>query len=191
MAEELRLVLVTGPDTEPVERDQVKLQGKCEHAEDDALWDRWIQAAREEAEAATGRALMPQTWKRTLDCFPEACGEIELPKPPLQAEVVVEYLDADGALQTLDPDLYVVDTDGTPGRIYPAAGEVWPITAFQRGAVKVTFDCGYADATAVPARIKQAIAWLACYWNQYRELEGHVPDAFYHLLIGSCWGELP
>lgn len=180
----MRLALVTGPVSEPVSVAEAKEQARVEHELESALWSRWIQAAREEAESTLDRALLPQTWILTLDEFRDI---IELPRPPA-VSATIAYRDGSGEWQDLDEELYDVDVDGEPGRITPVSS--WPATGDYYGAVKVTFVAGYADAAAVPARIKHAICWLASWWNEHREAEGQAPEAFANLLAGSFWGEL-
>lgn len=180
----MRLALVTGPVSEPVSVAEAKGQALVEHELDATLWGRWIQAGREEAEAVLDRALLPQTWLLVLDEFPDV---IEVPKPPL-VSATIQYRDGAGDWQTLDAGEYEVDVNGEPGRITPVTS--WPSTGDYYGAVKVTFVAGYANAAAVPARIKHAICWLVSWWNEHREAEGQTPAAFANLLSGSFWGEI-
>jgi uncharacterized phiE125 gp8 family phage protein len=113
-----------------------------------------ITEAREYAEGFMRRALITQTWDLTLDWLPPV---IELPKTPLQSVTSLKYLDASGALVTLDPSLYRVDVASKPGRITPAYGTSWPTVHPVTGAVVIRFVAGYGAASAVPERIKQGM----------------------------------
>lgn len=134
----------------------------------DELVTRLINAATESVERYTGRALVTQTWRLSLDEFP--VGEIRVPRPPLGSISSVAYTDENGTNQTLSDSLYVVTTDIEPARIEPAYGEVWPATRCQREAVRVTYTAGYGgDATAVPEAIRHAILLTVAHWFNCRE----------------------
>jgi hypothetical protein len=68
---------------------------------------------------------------------------LELPKSPLLSVTSVQYVDGSGALQTLDPSQYLVDTATKPGRVTPAFGLAWPVARRQMDAVRVTFVAGH------------------------------------------------
>lgn len=164
----LTLTVVTPPASEPVLLADAKDHLRVDDVNSDAQIATLIQVAREEVESFLGRALMPQTLRLNLDCFPGllwgtrmrmvgACQQIELPMPPLASVSSITYVDTDGATQTLDPSLYIVDANSEPARIRPSYGNEWPATREQINAVAITYTAGYANATAVPAAIKQAI----------------------------------
>lgn len=154
----MRLTLVTPPESEPLTVAEVGEHLRVTHpnAEQAAL-QLAIKLAREEAESILGRALIEQTWMLSLDAFP-ACGEIELPKPPLISIESVTYTDVDGASQTLASSAYEVDLSGEKGRLYLAWDAAWPSVRIERNAVNVTFKAGYGDeASDVPAKFR---AWM-------------------------------
>jgi len=135
-----------------------------------------------------GRRLMKQQWLLTLDGFPPFpfawpapvqgttlprridraillpyAGPLfyvaALPGPPVvPANLEVKYVDAAGALQTLDPAEYQVRTSEEPAELVPAYGKAWPGTRNQKDAVEVRYWAGYATAEEVPAAIREAIA---------------------------------
>lgn len=114
-----------------------------------------IAVARQHAEDRTERTLMPSTWTLRLPAFPVADGgAIELLRPPIIGVTSVQYLDAEGTLQTVAAADYVVDTQSEPGRLLPLAGS-WPATAAHPQAVTIVYTAGYANAAAVPTPIKQ------------------------------------
>jgi len=113
---------------------------------------RAIRTYTAEAEGETSRAVVEQTWRLTLDRFPES---IELRRPPLLQVVHVKYRDAAGTLQTLSPEDYEVDGESEPGFIVPAPGCAWPAAANKINAVEVVIRCGYgSDDAKVPDSIK-------------------------------------
>jgi uncharacterized phiE125 gp8 family phage protein len=117
-----------------------------------------VQGIAEDAEHATGRAFITQTWELAMAAFPEA---IRLPHPPVASVVHVKYYDAAGIQQTLSPQDYLVDAKSEPGWILPAPGKTWPPTAARANAVEVQYVCGYGpDSTSVPGAIREYIAGM-------------------------------
>jgi hypothetical protein len=75
--------------------------------------------------------------------------------------------------QTWSSSLYTVDAPAgefaEPGRIYPAYGQVYPVTRAQPAAVTIRFVCGYgAAASAVPGPIRSAMKLLIGLWDAQR-----------------------
>jgi uncharacterized phiE125 gp8 family phage protein len=147
------LKLITPPAVEPITLDEAKVQLKIDADEtaDDDLIERIIAMARESAEHATARVLLPQTWELALDEF---CDEVRLPMPPLISVTTFSYVDADGVTQILLPEAYFLDDFSEPARLFPAFGTRWPHARHQANSIRVRFQAGYADADSVPASIK-------------------------------------
>lgn len=149
--------LISAPAVEPITLDEAKnfLQIDPDIDTDDALIQTiLIPAARQAVETRTGRALITQQWRRTLDGFP--CGGcIELEHAPLVSVQSVRYVDLNGTLQTVDPSIYVVDTAELPGRVAPVFGQIWPVGRYQIASIQVNYACGYGDTAAtIPPGIK-------------------------------------
>jgi uncharacterized phiE125 gp8 family phage protein len=160
------------PAVSPVTLDEAKQHVGLLSGDHDQHLARLIEAATEEAERYTGRALISQTWRLALDKFP--CrwprNDIRLPRPPLQSVTSIKYVDEHGILQTLDSALYTATADFEPARIEPAYGQVWPATRDEREAVRVTYVAGYGNAASnVPQGIRQAILLMAAQWFAHRE----------------------
>lgn len=144
--------LIIPPAALPVSMDAARRAARVSGSALDAELADKVRGIAEEAEHLTGRAFVSQTWELTLDSFPDA---IKLPHPPIASVLYVNYYDATGALQMLDPQDYLVDDKSEPGWIVPAPGRAWPATAARINAVEVQYVCGYgADDSAVPAAIK-------------------------------------
>lgn len=148
---------ITAPSVEPVTLALAK-----EHTvlpagnADDELLSLYLAAARERAEAYTGRRFITQTIEVRFDAFP-AGRWLHLHVGPIQSISSVKYDDTDGAEQTLATSEYSADTLSPGGRIL--AVEDWPDT-FDDGAhpVRVRLVAGYGDAPGdVPASIRHAI----------------------------------
>lgn len=180
------LVQTVAPASEPVTLAEAKAWLRLEIPDDDDLVAALITAAREYAETVTGRALVSQTWRLTLDAFPADGGGIILPLPPLQSVSSVVYVDGNGDSQTLATTEYAVDTQRQPGWIVPAYGKIWPVTRGQANAVQITFVAGYGTASAVPVAIKTAIKLLLANWYENREMVGQgSPGA--DALLAAFW----
>lgn len=125
---------------------------------------RAVRAYTREAEHATGRAFVNQTWELTADAFPPA---FRLAPSPVVSLLQVRFYDVDGVLRTLDPQDCQLDAKSEPGLLVPAPGRAWPATAARLNAVEVQYVCGYGDDNAlmppelaeyVLARVQQKFA---------------------------------
>lgn len=133
------LTVKTGPASEPVTLAEAKDQLYITDTTHDAYITSLIQAAREQVENFTSRALLPQTFTMYLDRFPgyggygltpgfytpgapfasivdpllgvvlSRSGELLVPRAPVTEITFIKYIDTTGALITLDPTLYQVD----------------------------------------------------------------------------------
>lgn len=130
-------------------------------------------AAEEAVERELSRSLTAQTWVLRLDQFP--CYEMSLPRPApkdgpfLTSVTSVQYVDENGATQTLSGTIYTVDTTTDPGRIYLAYNQAWPTTRTIPNAVIATYVAGLATGEAVPELIRTAIKLTASDMYLYRE----------------------
>ncbi|MBK8916371.1 MAG: phage head-tail connector protein [Phycisphaerales bacterium] len=149
------LQLITSPTAEPVTLAEAKLWLKVEAGDtaDDSLITRLISAVREWGEQKSGRAFLGQTWRLTLDAFPDA---IELTRVPILSVNSVKYVDENGAPQTLSPASYTVDSASEPAWVVQAYGTSWPTTRRDVNVVEVEWVAGYhaTDAGKVPDAIK-------------------------------------
>lgn len=159
----MALRLKTGPASEPVTLAEAKAFARYSRASEDAIFTALITAARQACENEIQRALLPQTWQKSLDEFPD---QIELPYPPVVSVTSVKFLDVDGNLQTLSPPSYELDTANEPAWLLPAYGLTWPATRATINAVTVEYVAGYANAAAVPEAIK---TWIKLMVNHYFE----------------------
>jgi uncharacterized phiE125 gp8 family phage protein len=157
----MRLVLVEPPAFEPLTAEEAKARLNIGDEVSDEVMDALITAARQQidgAEGWLGRALITQAWRGTLDRFP--CWEMNIPLPPLQDVLAINYIDGTGAqIEFPDSDYQIV-----PGRrpyITPAFGKTWPATRCQSDAVSIDFVVGYGEPGDVPEPIRSAIALTA------------------------------
>lgn len=157
---ETRSTLVTAPEVEPLTLDEVKLDRVVAHDLHDSLFRQYIQAARELAESATGRALMPQTWQLLVS---RSGSEVELEKWPALDLVSISI----GGV--------VVDHEAliSSGAIefYPGDNPLLVSRLFCGARVIVRYRAGYADASQVPASIKKWMLLQIGSMYEHRESE--------------------
>lgn len=169
-----------------------KEHSREDSTDEDDLFEAYLAAAIEQVEQDSRRPLLLQTWRLSLDRYPE-CGAIELQRCPVVEVVSFEVQDSDGDWQTVDPDEYTVDTESEPGRIVRTIGGVWPTVMARIGGVRITFTAGYADADSVPDRAKQAVRFLTGHWFRNRTpiaigtITSELDLTYKNLLLGLKW----
>ena len=170
--------VIAGPAQEPLTLEEAKRFLRITSDAEDDVVAALVAAARKRIERGTELALITQTVEVKLDGFWGSCA-IELPMPPLQAVVSVQYLDGAGALQTLAADTYKVSTHRRPGRVWLASGKSWPTTKDEREAVTITFKAGFGDDPVdVPPNLIHAMRMLCAHYDRHREavLAGEAPQ---------------
>lgn len=127
-----------------------------DHATQDALITIYLNAAVNEFENLTGRALISSVWDYTLDNFP--AYSFRLPKGQLVSVASVKYTPEGGSETTFSSANYSVDTKSDPGRITLNDDVFWPVQELiPASGFVVRFTAGWANAAAVPADIKAAL----------------------------------
>jgi len=150
---------------------------------EDDLLTAIIQAARENVEDITRRALLTQTWDYYLDEFPDN-NFIKLPFGNLQSVTHIKYTDSDGTQTTMAVTTeYLVETNGEGiGRIVLPYGVSWPsFTAYPSNPIVIRFVCGWTAAASLPSKIRTAIKLICSdlYTNREGQIVIRVPgDAF-------------
>lgn len=180
---------------EPVTVDEFRNHIKSDTDDDEIALNGYLMAARRGMEEEYATALVPQTCVLRLDGFPidDRYGEIELRIAHVTSITSIQYIDTNGATQTLAGANYTADMYSTPARIRPAYGLSWPATRLDMNAVTVTFVAGYATPADVPFNVKSAILLLAAELNDKREptvtgtIIASVPG-FESLAITERWG---
>ncbi|WP_438863770.1 head-tail connector protein [Neptunicella sp.] len=174
--------LITEPVLEPVTLAELAQHTviDCEDAaRESAYLQSLITAARSRFEHYTSRFTVEQTWRLSMPFFK---NEISIPLVPLRSVESVQYYDATGTQQTLDPSEYRVDDHGLLGVITPVSK--WPAVQTRRDAVQINITVGHAsttgdnpvklDATSIIEngklqQAKQAIMILVSDWYNNRE----------------------
>ena len=138
-------VTVGDPSAEPVSRDEAKeyLRIDAGDVSFDNQVDRFIAAARADAEAITNTRLITQTVNIAASGF-SWLGV--LPTGPVQSVEEIKYLDTDAAERTLAPADYELIGAGLEKAIVPATNVTWPSAAVRQDAVRVEAIVGYGGA---------------------------------------------
>lgn len=134
----MQAVLTVPPAGEPLTLPEAKLHLRVDLDDDDALITALIAAAREQVEFLTGQRLMTQTWALAL-----AAGECV----GLEGWLPIQSVASDSP--------YALDGRWPPGLSVPQAATV-------------TVVCGFGDAEAVPASIKQWMLLRIGTWYEQR-----------------------
>lgn len=169
------LQLVTGfslPSSGPLSLNEAKdhLRIELDFTADDAQVTRKLKSAIALIEEATGRSLLSQTFRQSLDRFPACHEPIRLARSPLVSVSAFRYVDANGDTQTLTVGDYYTDVNGEPGIIAPAANDQWPTDALKRqGSVVVEFSAGYSSNAVVPSPLVDAVYLTLSHLYENRE----------------------
>lgn len=146
----------TPPAYRPLTLPEVKLHLRVDHSDEDALIGILQGAAVDTCQQLTGRSIMAQGWKLTLNGWVDA---VRLPYPEISAVSSIKYLDKGGVQQTLGPSMYALIGD----TVHKTRGATYPELGDGLGVVEINYTAGYnagnevAQQAAVPAGIK---AWL-------------------------------
>lgn len=176
------------PSTESVTLTEAKLWCRIEDddTDQDAILLILIQAARERAEAITGRAFARRTFELRLDDFPvdgkwtermrvagvTGVAPVEIPKPPLVSLDYVTYASSNGdVVWAGSPQMWDLDQggDSNPARFIPTGGAAWPSVAARPGAVRVGYTAGYATTSRMPRRAQLWMQARISTWFAQRE----------------------
>ena len=179
----------SGPTTEPITLDELKLRLRVTSCDFDAELLDMLKAARQQVEADTYRRLITQTVVMYQEDFTSLLGPVEIRLAPLQSITHVKYYDRDDALQTFAAADYYANLTSTPPEIRLKEAKQWPNTSLYRpNKVEVTMVAGYGGAAAVPHAAKLAIVeycraqWGGCEHNTtaYQRLVSSLQWTSYH-----------
>lgn len=168
---DLKPVRTVAPQLTPVTVADLKAHVRVEHADDDVFMNLFLEAATDRLDGPAGllnQALITQTWQSFAPSFPASCM-MRLPLGPVQ-NVVVTYLDGNGATQTLSSANYHVLTDEIGPIIQLADGAAWPATKTHPKAVTLTAEVGFGPKPSdVPAALRLCLLVMAADLYQHRE----------------------
>ncbi len=168
------------PAAEPASLANVKLTGRVDGTEDDALLTAYIKTARVLAEHYTNQRFINRSITVWLDGFPTTSGllapefapypgvgfvdarsgsAIELPVGPWSA-ATLKLVGEDGSETTVAASVYFLDASA--GRLCLNDGQTWPALLRDRKGIKIEGTVGYGAAAAnVPENAVTAVEMLA------------------------------
>lgn len=174
------LTLVSAPALEPVLLAEAKEHLRVDISTDDALITGLLLAAKGEVERLTSRRMITQTWKWTLDRFPEvrilvprSTDSLKIPLAPISAINSVKTTDRLGVQAIFANINYVEDLVSEPARIVLKDGVTWPDPTDQlqeANGVEVEFVAGYGlTGLVVPEELSLAIKMMTAHFYENRE----------------------
>ena len=160
-------ILLTPPAVEPLSLAEAKAFLRIETSEDDPLIAAFISAARLHVETQTGLALITQSWRMVLDCWP-ANGRIAVRPAPLQALTAARVFDFDGEALAIDIQAFVVDASTSTLSFIPRA---LPMPTRIAAGIELDFTAGFGGAASdVPEPLRQALRLLIAHWHENRAI---------------------
>ena len=153
------------PLQEPLSLTDAKAYLKVDHTDEDALITQMVREARSWVETFTGRALIDQTWKFTIESFPTT--DLHLPKGKTIAITGFIYRDTAGVLQSLygmevspNGSNYQWDLGSDDGGLLrPAYAGSWPDIRPTLDPIQITFRAGYSTGAGIPEQILAGLKW--------------------------------
>ena len=163
--------LLSGPAAEPLTRAEAKAFLRVDGEAEDALLDALIAAARRHVEAETGRILMDQTWRFSLDRWPLR-GVIPAPVAPVRTILEATVAAADGTPVALPEGALTLVGDRAPALVRVESARV-SAPLVSHGGIVITLLAGYgADADDVPADLVQAVRLMLAHLYEHRDGPG-------------------
>jgi uncharacterized phiE125 gp8 family phage protein len=172
----MAIEVTTAPAAEPLTTAEAKAHLRVDLADEDALIDAAIIAARTYIENFTRLKLITQTVTLTRTGW--SGRTLPLPVGPVQSIDRVRYKSSvDGSLIEWDAANYQLVRTARPQALAPAYGKTWPTPRSDYDNVEVRFVAGFGDAsTDVPYDILAACRLLTAhfYENRQNELAGNI-----------------
>lgn len=194
--------ILSHPDVEPISVEELQDHLRLDSVDTSeiALLNLYIAAAREQCEEVTGRALITQTWRLTLDAWPHGrepwwdgvrqvpISELRsssrpswviVPRYSLQSVERLAVFDFDGQPEEIDVEqTFIVDTEQEPGRLVLRNTATWPVALQRANAIEIDYKAGYGDTPHdVPAPLRLALLQMAAHLYEYRGDQCSAEDA--------------
>lgn len=153
------------PASEPVSLAEAKLHMRVDLGDDDVLIAGLIAVAREQCELEARRSFVSRKMRYTCHQWHTDLGKI-LPQRPAAEITAVRCYDWDDVAHEIDAAQYRLSDDN---RVRLRHDFQWPVRVRPVDGFEIEYIAGYGDASAVPARYKQAILLLVAHWYANRE----------------------
>lgn len=158
--EEPRYKVSVAATLEPVTLDELRNNLRIASSSAlDGILQQCLNGAVAEAEAYTGRVLLPTTMLAYLDAYPDD-DEILITKGPVASLTSIQYYAAGASeLTTVDSGDYQLDNVEIDARI--RFSESFSPDEDKMNAIVITYVAGWASVDALPRKIKDAIILMA------------------------------
>jgi uncharacterized phiE125 gp8 family phage protein len=160
-------ILIVRPASEPLSLAEAKHFLRVEHEADDALIAALIAAARNAVEIAARHALITQTWRFVLHCWP-ASGSILSPVNPLRRVIAARVRGEGDTSTAIDPAGFTLDAASAPAAIHFERAQV-PEPGRALSGIEIDVEAGYGEAADVPPPLVQAIRLLVAQYYEHRD----------------------
>lgn len=144
-------MLLVAPDKTPVTLSELKDWCDVEHDDDDRMLARLLLSATTHTESVIQQSLVRRKLRQYFDDF--NCLKLQL--GPVQNIDQIQYIDGDGANQTVSTSIY--EKDPQKDEVNLAFGQTWPSHRNQKNAVWVDYWAGYFDESESPVKITDTI----------------------------------
>lgn len=168
----LNLTTLTEPKVEPV--DLSEAQDHLRVVDDESLSEITLlyTAARQWAEAYTGRKFIRQQLRMVWHDFPHARG-FSLPYAPVRSTdaLVVRYYEVGSTATVWSSTNYTLVHEADPAAVWLKRDQEFPFVELENGrGVEVDYWVGYSTGpNGVPDIIKAGIHMVAAHWYENRE----------------------
>jgi uncharacterized phiE125 gp8 family phage protein len=164
----MSMVMTAAPAVEPVTLAEAKAHLRVDGNAEDAYISSLVVTSRLQIEAALGLALMPQSWRLTIDAWPHG-DALELPIRPVQQIRSIEVTHAIGVATTVSPSSYLLDGHGLPARLVLTTLSP-PLPEVPADGIAIEMIAGFGPAASdVPQPIRHALLLLVAHWFECRE----------------------
>lgn len=164
----MSLELAEPPALEPVTLAGMKARLRVTHTDQDDRIQAVISASRRRVEAECGRALIEQRWIERRDSWHQggrlsAFGtRFRLGLGPVIAVESVSITAADGTSEIWSESAYELVRDQRTAWLVPRPAGSFPTIGSPANGLEIRYRAGFgADAAAVPADLREAVALLA------------------------------
>lgn len=144
--------ILTQPSVEPISLYDCADRLRLEVGDDTRMMTALIKGARQYVETRIGQKIVRQKWRAYWNCFHD---EMLLLPYTVRELVQIQYVDTDGATQTLSSSYYTADIPGQVVRL--AYDQTWPSTRDDYNAVWVDVWSGMYDETASPVNVETSV----------------------------------
>lgn len=178
--------LLAGPAEEPVSLAEARAFLRLDDIAEDDLVQTLIGAARLHVEAVTGKALLAQSWRLVLDCWPQS-RMVALPVSPFISLIEITAYDLEGEPHAVPLAQFL---DAPDRLMLPRAVAGMPLLR-ERGGIEIDYVAGFGTKPEdVPADLRGAMLVLVAYWFEHRDAViaagagSVVPSGFDRLVAG-------